>query len=335
MRWHVEWLSSDTSDVFWRVGLGLRNEWEAGVNPADPPLALDEFRALRGRASSNSRAATVVGFIDGEGVAIAECNLMLGVNSHLAVVRTLWVAEPHRRQGVGSEMLRAVATFGRGLGYSRLSVWASAGGGALFCKRNSLTHEATERHSRLTISDVDFIEQAVWAKGVVATAGGYRLVRLPSHCPAVLLEAVCASYNAEQDLPLGDLDYTHQLLGYEGLRSAEADLRTAGLASFRAMALTAEGAGAGITELCVNTHRPQLGIQGTTAVVPGHRGHRIGRWLKAANLIDTRAGYPELCNVDTTNAEANPWMLDINIGMGFGHHHTSMLYGCAIGHLIG
>ena len=78
-----------------------------------------------------------------------------------------------------------------------------------------------------------------------------------------------------------------------------------------------DGDPAGYTELGVVHARPVLGDQGDTVVVAAHRGHRLGRWLKAANLLATVAAHPELRFVNTFNAESNPWMLSINEAMGF------------------
>ncbi len=102
---------------------------------------------------------------------------MLGVNSHLVVVRVLHVAASRRRRGVGSEMLRAVATSAGAMGYGSLTVWAVGEAETSFCEHHGLTHQTTERHSRLAISDVNAAEQDVWAAGEKAAAAGYTIDR--------------------------------------------------------------------------------------------------------------------------------------------------------------
>jgi GNAT superfamily N-acetyltransferase len=312
----------------------MHNDWELGVNPGDPPVGLDEYLARRRRATQRHRAATAVGFLDAEPVALAVFDLLLGVNSHLLDVQLLHVAAARRRRGVGSKMLRSVAAHGEGLGHTSLVLWANDDAGTAFCEHHDMAHQTTERHSRLSIDDVDDSQQAAWATGKRAVTAGYHLVRLGDHCQDELLEAACAAENAEADAPTGDLDYTHHAIDPDGMRADEADLRAAGLESFRVLAVAGDGAGAGISELAVNSHRPQLGLQGTTAVVADHRGHRIGRWLKAVNLLDARAANAELRTVTTTNAEANPWMLAINVAMGFRTHHIWRHYQASIAQLL-
>lgn len=45
-----------------------------------------------------------------------------------------------------------------------------------------------------------------------------------------------------------------------------------------------------------------------------HRGHGLGRWLKAENLREALAAEPRLAAVETFNAESNRWMLALNVG---------------------
>ena len=62
---------------------------------------------------------------------------------------------------------------------------------------------------------------------------------------------------------------------------------------------------------------PQVLWQGGTAVKPAHRGHAIGRWIKASMLLKIRAEQPEAEFIDTWNAGSNKWMLAINDDLGF------------------
>ena len=88
------------------------------------------------------------------------------------------------------------------------------------------------------------------------------------------------------------------------------------------LALAPDGSPAGMTQLLVSRHRPEVGQQDDTGVLPAHRGHALGRWLKAANLRLARRHEPALAVVETYNAESNPWMLAINVAMGFRPHVT-------------
>jgi len=58
-------------------------------------------------------------------------------------------------------------------------------------------------------------------------------------------------------------------------------------------------------------------FQGFTLVLPGHRGHGLGRWIKVANLRQLARLYPAVRRVYTWNASENEHMLAINVELGF------------------
>ncbi len=68
--------------------------------------------------------------------------------------------------------------------------------------------------------------------------------------------------------------------------------------------------------------RPSLGRQGDTGVVASHRGHGLGRWLKAENLRRALDHQPAIEVIETYNAESNPHMLAINVEMGYRPYRT-------------
>jgi hypothetical protein len=82
----------------------------------------------------------------------------------------------------------------------------------------------------------------------------------------------------------------------------------------------------------VSRLRPEIAQQADTGVVGVHRGHRLGRWLKAETLRLALAREPRIAVVETYNAEENPYMLAINVDMGFRPHHV---YGCYQGSVAG
>src|SRR5690606_7250690 len=86
------------------------------------------------------------------------------------------------------------------------------------------------------------------------------------------------------------------------------------------------GEAAGFTEIAVYGERPQLAHQRDTGVLAAHRGHRLGRWLKAANLRLALEHEPRIEVVETYNAESNPWMLGINVDMGYRPHVAYRAY---------
>ena len=88
------------------------------------------------------------------------------------------------------------------------------------------------------------------------------------------------------------------------------------------LALAPDGSAAGASQLMASRLRPSLGRQGDTGVVAAHRGHGLGRWLKAENLRRALDHQPGIEVIETYNAESNPHMLAINVDMGFRPHRA-------------
>jgi RimJ/RimL family protein N-acetyltransferase len=63
--------------------------------------------------------------------------------------------------------------------------------------------------------------------------------------------------------------------------------------------------------------QPQRAHQHDTAVVPAHRGHGLGLWIKSAMLVALRAERPDVTEIETGNSTANQHMLAINQRLGF------------------
>ena len=70
------------------------------------------------------------------------------------------------------------------------------------------------------------------------------------------------------------------------------------------------------TILCVDETRPGYGVHEDTSVIRGHRGHRLGMWLKASMLLWMHDLHPELTAIDTWNATSNAHMIAVNEALG-------------------
>jgi mycothiol synthase len=74
---------------------------------------------------------------------------------------------------------------------------------------------------------------------------------------------------------------------------------------------------AGFTQMFYDPENPENLDQGNTGVAPKYRGHRLGKWLKAAMLQKVFAERPTAKHVRTGNADSNAPMLAINHALGF------------------
>ena len=247
----------------------------------------------------------------------------------LADVDVLVLAE-HRRRGVATALIDAalpkLASVGLKsvMSYATLDLDLEAAVG--LCERYGLTKRAEERCSRALVADVDDDMLGRWIDEAAERASAYRLESWDGPCPEHLLAAWCTASAAMEDAPTDDMDFDEHTRGPDAQRAADAVAARRGLRIHRTLALTAGGEPAGITELFVQREVPEVGHQGNTGVLAAHRGHGLGRWLKAVNHRRAVAAHPEMRVIETYNAQSNPWMLAINVAMGFRPHHVYAVY---------
>ena len=79
----------------------------------------------------------------------------------------------------------------------------------------------------------------------------------------------------------------------------------------------ATGDFAALTQITTDPGTPGWGIQQITAVLPGHRGHRLGMVIKIAMLELAIGHEPDLRRILTGNAESNEHMTAINAQLGY------------------
>lgn len=194
------------------------------------------------------------------------------------------------------------------------------------CERYGLTKRTEDRCSRALVADVDRAMLAGWIADAEVHSSAYRVESWEGPCPEHLLDPWCAAAVAMLDAPMDDLEYVENVRNPEMQRAADQVCVERGLRLYRSLALSDSGEPAGVTEIFVNAEVPQVGQQGETGVLASHRGHRLGKWLKAVNFEQAVAAQPEMRVIETYNAQSNSWMLDINIAMGFAPHHVYDIY---------
>jgi mycothiol synthase len=313
--------------------VALYDAVDAEISPGDPPNHPVQVCGRHFATLSDHPLRTWLAHLDGAPAGWARAEVSdTGENPEVAELE-LEVAPAHRNHGVGRALAAASLTGLAELGRTSVMTWTRDERGERFAGWLGLTHRQDERCSRMLVADLDDEQQQAWIDAPRARAAGYEVVTWGEEgCPDELVDAWCVAAQGMDDAPLDDLEWVPEHVTVAQAREREVMRRARGDGWRITLAVDATGAPAGMTELFVSTHRPQLAEQGDTAVLAGHRGHGLGRWLKAANLRAAREAWPELAVVETYNAQTNPWMLDINVGMGFRPH---MVYRCHQGPVVG
>jgi GNAT superfamily N-acetyltransferase len=302
----------------------VRADTDRELNPDDPPPPVEELATeVFVRSEVVARRAWVA-MLDGEPA--GELTFALEPspeNQHLIDVEWLAVRPHLRRRGVADALLRTGLAWAAADGRTSVVLWVPTladGAGAAYAARCGLAVAQVERCSRLRVADTDRALLDAWIAEGRGRTDGYRLVQFSGPTPDEHVDAVVAAHRAMEDMPVDDLEWTIPSMTPAKLRSREAAWAESGRLNVTSLVLAPDGSAAGLSELQVNQHRPELAAQGDTGVRAEHRGHGLGRWLKAENLRLALATEPRIRVVETYNAETNPWMLDINVAMGFRPH---------------
>ena len=311
--------TNDAQLAEWRT---VRVETEAAeLYPDDPPAPVRELRHLLEGRTTERYVRGWLARVDGEPVGEAVFEFETNdENRHIASSEWIAVRPPFRRDGVADHLLRTVLSTVVDDGITVLLVWAHERApdcGKAWLDRLGLVEATSERCSRLRIDDLDDALVDQWLADGRDRADGYRVVQFQDRCPDELMPAYLAAVAAMDDMPTDALDWQVAPADEALIRSREAHWAAAGTRVARTLALAPDGSGAGFSELFVNGFRPSLASQGDTGVVGGHRGRGLGRWLKAENLRLAQRLSSTFTTVETYNAQSNPWMLDINVAMGF------------------
>ncbi len=156
---------------------------------------------------------------------------------------------------------------------------------------------------------------------------GYRLTSWDGTVPDRLAEAFVGSRHAMDDMPMGGTDYGTVTWDLDRVRAAAAAIAERGDLLHTVAAIDeSDGSIAGFTELVVPGDGKGDGQHYGTGVMPGHRGHGLGRWMKAASILQARERHPDLGGLLTDTADNNPYMMRINDALGYAPTHTTFEY---------
>ena len=163
----------------------------------------------------------------------------------------------------------------------------------------------------LAIADVD---PALWE----VHAAGYRLQRWLGAAPEEILASYAHARNAIQDATQGNLTYEVPKWTSERVREDEDEHRRDGIEQWVVVAVhESTGEVVGTTEIEVHPAAPDKGFQAWTAVTREHRGHGLGRCMKAAMMRWLPPERPLILRVSTNTGADNVNMIRTNHAVGY------------------
>ncbi|MGW6686268.1 GNAT family N-acetyltransferase [Streptomyces sp. NPDC054961] len=252
---------------------------------------------------------------DGVPIGVAALRVFTSAGQeHLAELE-LHVDPAHRRLGTGSLLLSAVVAACRAENRRSLIATAAADGpGEAFSGRRGFRRALALSHLVLRLDETDGADLLRIAD---AKHPGYRLTGWTGTVPDGLAAAFAAAKNAMNDMPVGDLDYGTVAWDADRVRAMAAVVADRGDTLLTVAAVHDSGSMAGYTEILIPRGAPPRVQQYDTAIVPEHRGHGLGLWVKATMANRLRTEYPAVVEIETDNADDNVHMLAVNHRLGF------------------
>jgi GNAT superfamily N-acetyltransferase len=243
---------------------------------------------------------------------------------HLAEL-DLAVHPADRRQGTGTLLLDAAVAAARDAGKRSVIGQADADSpGAAFLGARGLRQVLTLTYARLALADADFT--AIKAL-VEKPHPGYRLLSWDGTVPDHLARSYADSRHAMDDMPMDDTDFGTVTWDVDRVRSAAAVIAKRGEHLHTVAALdSATGTVVAFTELVVRSDGQGDAQHYGTGVLPGHRGHGLGRWMKAAAIVQAYSRHPALAGLLTDTADSNPYMRRINDALGYAPTHRTITF---------
>jgi GNAT superfamily N-acetyltransferase len=281
----------------------------------------DEMLSTFREPDETERSETCAAYVDGRLVGAGVLYFFLLQDLHKAWLE-VYVDPAARRRGVGRALVEWGVERARADSRTQLASESSyafelrdSAPAFQFARKHGFRVANTEICRRLEIPLPDGRLEEIEAEAAAHT-GGYTFESFAGRVPEALIESYCALNNKLAiEAPGGEFDWEEESITPEIFREMERKLANIGRIRWTTVALH-EGQVVALTDLMV-TKGEERASQWSTIVDRDFRGHRLGAAVKAANLRQVLAAHPELTAVQTTNAETNANMIDINERLGF------------------
>lgn len=317
-----------TSDEDAELIMPLYNTVWTELNPHHRALTVADYRSQEDRLSMNVRHFVATDS-DGSVLGMAvPAHFTDGANDHLQWLQLL-VDPGHRQSGVGRALLakahEVAVTDGRTV--MTVDAFESMPAGEAF---SEAVHAEIGMREYINIVDIDALDIEMleqWRSEGPGRAPGYEVLIWEDDYPDEYYASIAdLIVMADEDMPMENLDMAPFVTTEDDVRDWIAKAK--GVAEFLTVVPRHVDSGelVGFTELTYRLSDPDTIQTSLTVVHRDHRGHALGKWIKAAAILRSLERWTEAIRIKTENAKSNDAMLAINTAIGFEPRNSVLGY---------
>ncbi|MEN8238456.1 MAG: GNAT family N-acetyltransferase [Actinomycetota bacterium] len=317
-----------TSDSDAEIVVPFHNRILQESYPRRRPLSIDEFRA---RFDTLRMQLIAFGINDETGDLSAlglSVQWLDGTNARLQYLQML-VRPDMRRRGLGRALL------GRGLEIAEdtgrdvitFNVVDTVPAGEAFARTIEADLGLREHINIVAVPDLDMSMLRGWRSDGPKRAPGYELLAWTDGYPQQFDADIARLFViADEDMPFEDAAFEPGAATAETVRERLDRTRDTVRRVTSTIRHVASGGIVGFSEIVTRqSDDPTLNTT-LTVVHRDHRGHALGKWIKADAILRALDRFPHATHIQTENAFSNAPMLGINDAIGFKPEHTLTSY---------
>jgi GNAT superfamily N-acetyltransferase len=309
----------------WNDLLSARTEFMVESRPNDPvPTPQEQRRAISNIPELRDHVVLWL-FYDDDGHCVGFCAIQhpkpegpdYEANKDRIYVEPVVLA-PYRRQGAGTQLLPWIVQYAQTVGVSWVQWDTNMESGFRFSEKIGATEAGRQQTNRLAVDQVDWALMQRWVNEGQAHNPDVELIRFVNLPAPSLLDSFCSLVTDINRLqPSDSVEGMSFTLTPEELVKAAKRLQEQNRERVILCTREPDTTLSGMTDMYTSKATPTYAKVSLTGVRREYQGRGLGKWLKAAMMMDMRERYPDVDVVETENFNNNRPMLSINQRMGF------------------
>ena len=243
-------------------------------------------------------------------------------NKHIAQFDLALLPE-YRKKGIGTKAIAEIIGYLKERNITLIICSTTEKDGKEFLQHIGASLALAGKENRLALKDVDWSMINNWVTEGERLNPETKILQF-TRIPDELIEQYAPFYTEVMNQqPFDDLEIDKLIFTPATLRKREEEFQELGFTDYTMVTIEKTGEISGMTEMIRMPAKDKMLNQGLTGVKDNQRGRKLGKWLKAAMLLEMKEKFPQVTTITTGNADSNAPMLSINHRLGFKPHKES------------